>query len=141
MCFYISCNVNNNTAHSSNWPKLSIKLSKANAHSHPENIHTVINVISYFKREGQYLWFFVFGIINFFVVIPIFRLLGLWVFDLLWWQEVPISFKLSTFRFRAINTNFVCIIRFNNEGVQMCEFIILWLRTTTTNLKPHIIEK
>ena len=73
----------------------------------------------------SHLRLLVFRIINFLFIVPVFRFLSLRVLDLLWWQEVPVSFKITTLHFGAIDTHFIGVIGFDNQSVEMGEFIIL----------------
>lgn len=72
-----------------------------------------------------YLRFGVLWIINFWFIIPIFRFLSLWILNFLWWQEIPVCFKLTTLNLGPIDAYLIGVIGLHNECVEMCEFIIL----------------
>ena len=73
-----------------------------------------------------YLWLGSFGVINLCSVIPVLRLLGFGVGNLLRRKEVPVVLKVATLHTLVVNLHLVGVVRTNDEGVQVSEFVILW---------------
>lgn len=64
-------------------------------------------------------------VVNFWLVIPVFWFLCLWVRDGLWWQEVPILFQLATANLLVVDLDYIGVVRLQDKGVQMSQLIIL----------------
>mmetsp|Transcript_22755 Transcript_22755/g.35975 ORF Transcript_22755/g.35975 Transcript_22755/m.35975 type:complete len:260 (-) Transcript_22755:31-810(-) len=65
------------------------------------------------------LWLCVLRVVHHFVVYPILRFGDVWIFDLLWLQEVPIIFQVTTLHTRIINEDLESIILFHMKSVQV----------------------
>lgn len=73
-----------------------------------------------------YLWLGSIRVIDLWSVIPVLRLLGFWVGDLLGREEVPVILKATTFNTFVVNLHLVGVVRANDEGVKVSKLIILW---------------
>ncbi|MDK2413471.1 hypothetical protein QHH03_30745, partial [Aphanizomenon sp. 202] len=51
--------------------------------------------------------------------------LGFWVLDLLGWKEIPVLLEFTRLSFLIVDKDFVCVVRIDNEGVQMRKYIVL----------------
>ena len=77
------------------------------------------------------LWFIIilrFGvlwIINLLTVIPIFRLLGFRVLDLLGRKEIPVVGQGSGFGLLVVDEDLICSIGVDDQGVQVGEDVVL----------------
>ena len=67
----------------------------------------------------------VFWVINLLPVIPILRLLGFRILDLLRGKEVPVLLESSGFGLFVVDQDFIGSIRVDDEGVQVGEDVIL----------------
>ena len=80
---------------------------------------------------GNVLWLFpvlglgVLWVVNLLTVIPVLRLLGFRVLDLLRGKEVPVLKKGSRFGLLVVDEDLVCSIGVDDQGVQVGEDVIL----------------
>lgn len=69
-------------------------------------------------------------------VIPVFWLLGLWIFDFLWRQEIPVLLQRARLHLLVINLHLIGLIGLQDQCVQVSQFIIL--QETTPEEKPWL---
>lgn len=58
-------------------------------------------------------------------VVPVTGFLGLWVFDLLWWQHVPVVLQGAGLHLFIVNFYLICLVWIQDQCVQVGQFIIL----------------
>lgn len=75
--------------------------------------------------NNQYLRFGVTGVIDLGPVVPITGFLGLWVFDFLWWQHVPVILQGARLNLFIVNSHLVCLVWIQDQCVQVTQFVIL----------------
>lgn len=77
-----------------------------------------------------HLWLFIVRVINLLPFVPVFRLLCIWILDLLWGQKVPIILQRSRLHLLVVDLHLICVVWINEERVQMGVFIILVINIT-----------
>merc|ERR1740128_70796 len=68
----------------------------------------------------------VFRVINLGSLVPVFGFLGFRILDGLGGEEVPVSFQISRLNFFIVDQDFIGLVRFDNQSVQVGVDIILW---------------
>merc|ERR1740128_993607 len=68
----------------------------------------------------------IFRVINLGSLVPVFGFLGFRILDGLGGEEVPVSFQISRLNFFIVDQDFIGLVRFDNQSVQVGVDIILW---------------
>merc|ERR1740128_299897 len=68
----------------------------------------------------------IFRVINLGSLVPVFGFLGFRILDGLGREEVPVSFQISRLNFFIVDQDFIGLVRFDNQSVQVGVDIILW---------------
>lgn len=69
-------------------------------------------------------WLLVIGVGDGSALIPVLRLLGFRILNLLWCKEVPVILQRSRLNLLVINQHLVCVIGLNDQRVEMCELVV-----------------
>ena len=77
---------------------------------------------------SSYLGLGVGGVVHLLTVIPVLWFLGLWVLDLLGWQEVPVLLQSARLHLLVVDPHLIGLIRVQDQGVQMCQLVVLDMR-------------
>lgn len=77
------------------------------------------------------LWFLIIRVRNLLPVIPVLWLFGFRVLDFFGRQEIPVILQIARLDLLIVDLNFVCVVRVDNQCVQVCVLIILQSRTET----------
>ena len=74
---------------------------------------------------SAYLGLGVGGVVHLLTVVPVLRLLGLWVLDLLGGQHVPVLLHAAGLHLLIVDLHFVRLVRVQDQRVQVGELVIL----------------
>lgn len=72
-----------------------------------------------------HLRFGVVGVVDLGPVIPVAGFLCLWVFDLLWWQHVPVILQRARLHLFIVNSHLICLVWIQDQCVQVGQLIVL----------------
>lgn len=85
------------------------------------------------------LWLRVLWVVKLLPVVPILGLFRVGILDLLGSKEVPVFVELSTLLLLVVDLDFVCIIRTDDQSVEVRQDIIL--KPVTTDFCPEWMKR